>query len=331
MTPQYREIILSGKMTPVSRLSSAFLSPPSPMHLQFAYYESSLVVEYLIERFGMEALQKVLDDLGAGAEINEALIRHTVPLGRLDADFAEFAGDRAKALAPEATWQKPKLPAAADSATLASWLKKHPKSAPGLVRLARQLLQEQKFDDALKAAQQLHEVYPNGSDSESAHAIIAAAQLGLKNMEAEREALEQVASRDADATDAFLRLMEIGEARSDWESVASNARRMLAVNPLVAAPHRYMAAAAEKLGRRDEAIRAYQALLLFDTTDAADTHFRLAQLLRDAGQGTKAKRHVLMSLEEAPRFPAAHRLLLELHGLDVAEATASSTAEAKSQ
>jgi len=87
---------------------------------------------------------------------------------------------------------------------------------------------------------------------------------------------------------------------------------MLAVNPLVPAPHRYLAQAAEKLGNRDEAIRAYQALLLFDTTDTAETHFRLAQLLRDADERDDARRHVLMALEEAPRFLAAHKLLLDL-------------------
>ena len=43
-----------GKRVPVSQLSSAFLKPKTPMHLQFAYYESSMVVEYVVERWGAE-------------------------------------------------------------------------------------------------------------------------------------------------------------------------------------------------------------------------------------------------------------------------------------
>ena len=50
MTPVYRQMILEGELTPVSRLSGAFLQPKSAMHLQFAYFESSLVVEFLIKR-----------------------------------------------------------------------------------------------------------------------------------------------------------------------------------------------------------------------------------------------------------------------------------------
>ena len=314
MTPEYREIILSGKMTPVSQLSSAFLAPASPVHLQFAYFESSLVVEYLLDRFGMESLRNLLDDLGEGMDINEALIRHTVPLGRLDADFAKYARERAEALAPNATWDEPTLPAAADATVLAKWLKMNPTNVPGLTRLAAQLLRERKFEAAIQAAEKLKEDFPDHSGPDSADALLAAAHHGLADTENERQSLESWAARDADATPAYLRLMEIGGEAGDWESVARNARRMLAVNPLVAAPHRCLAQAAEKLGRRDEAIRAYNALLQFDTTDAAETHFRLATLLNEDSQRDAAKRHVLMALEEAPRFLAAHRLLLKLSG-----------------
>jgi tetratricopeptide (TPR) repeat protein len=331
MNPEYREIILSGKMTPVSQLSSAFLSPESPLHLQFAYFESSLVVEYLVERFGRESLQRILSDLGEGAEINEALIRHTVPLGRLDEDFAKFARERAEALAPTATWDKPDLPPAADTDALAAWLKKNPRNVPGLKRYARQLLRERNFKKALAVADRLHEVFPDDSSGDNADVLTAAAHRGLADINSERAALEKLASRAADAAPAYLRLMEIGEKDSDWEAVARNAERMLAVNPLVVAPHRYLAQAAEKLGRRDDAIRAYNALLLFDTTDTAETHYRLAQLLRETGQSDLAKRHVLMALEEAPRFLDAHTLLLELVPGNVAAAAKTSTPEAAPQ
>jgi tetratricopeptide (TPR) repeat protein len=312
MNPQYREIIVSGKMTPVSQLSSAFLAPESPMHLQFAYFESSLVVEYLIDQFGMEALQKILNDLGEGMEINETLIRHTVPLGRLDGDFAKFARERADALAPTATWDKPERPAQMDPEGLAEWLKDNPRNVPALQQYARQLLQKREFKQVLEVANRLDEILPDDTGADNSQLLMAAAYRGLSDTDNERIALEKLASGAADAVPAYQRLMEIGAEAGDWDAVLVNAQRMLAVNPLVPAPHRYLAQAAEKLGNRDEAIRAYQALLLFDTTDTAETHFRLAQLLRDADQRDDARRHTLMALEDAPRFLAAHKLLLDL-------------------
>jgi uncharacterized protein HemY len=54
-------------------------------------------------------------------------------------------------------------------------------------------------------------------------------------------------------------------------------------------------------------------LLLLDPPDPADLHYRLAKLLRQKGDNTAAKRHVLQAIEEAPRFPEALKLLLEIN------------------
>src|SRR5207247_2581358 len=80
MTPRYREMILGDDLTPVGKLSAAFLSPKSDLHLQFAYYESSLVVEYLVQRFRFGSLKQILHDLGEGADMNVAIAAHTEPI-----------------------------------------------------------------------------------------------------------------------------------------------------------------------------------------------------------------------------------------------------------
>jgi hypothetical protein len=76
-------MILGGELVPISRLSSAFLSPPTPMHLQFAYYESSLVVEFLVEKFGLASLKDILADLAEGEEINSVISRRTAPIDQI--------------------------------------------------------------------------------------------------------------------------------------------------------------------------------------------------------------------------------------------------------
>jgi hypothetical protein len=106
-------------------------------------------------------------------------------------------------------------------------------------------------------------------------------------------------------------MMELGTERKDWGTVATNATRYLAVNPLVALPYRYLADAAEKLNQPESAIAASMTLLQLDPPDPAGTHFLLSRLLHQKGDAG-AKRHLLQALEEAPRFRDAHRLLLEM-------------------
>ena len=133
----------------------------------------------------------------------------------------------------------------------------------------------------------------------------------MKETEAERAVLASLTALDPDATEAYLRLMELSAAAKDWAAVALNAERYLAVNPLLAAPHQQLARASEELGKTKPAIGSYQTLLLLDPPDLAEVHYRLAKLLHQSGDAT-ARRHVLQALEEAPRFRDAHKLLLEI-------------------
>ena len=58
---------------------------------------------------------------------------------------------------------------------------------------------------------------------------------------------------------------------------------------------------------------ALEALLELAPDDLADLHFRMARAEYRLKAPT-AKRHVLMALEQAPRFRAAQELLLEIVG-----------------
>lgn len=317
MTPKYREMVLGGELTRVGQLSGAFLQPPSPLHLQFAYYESSLVVEYLVEKFGIDAMKQILDDLAVGMPINEALGRHTVSIEQLEQEFAEFASERANNLAPQADWEKPGDPsvdphAQLDEQTLARWNEAHPNSYWGLQLLAKRRMAANQWKAAKEPLQKLIGLYPDDISADCAHRLLAAVHRELGETVEEREVLSHLASLDADAVDVYLRLMKLDAAEGDWQRVAEVAERMLAVNPLIAAPHRSLAQAAEHLGDDVRAISSYQALLEMDPVDPAELHYRLARLQKNAGDLEASRRQVLQSLEEAPRFRAALRLLLDI-------------------
>lgn len=328
MNPRYREMILGDELTPVGDLSSAFLTAKSDLHLQFAYYESSLVVQFLVEKFGVEKLRKILADLATGKPINQAIVAHTAPLEKVEKDFEAYAKDLATKLAPGMDFEKPRgmagplgmrpsngtviiPPAAPDGQPLLDPVKLHPKNFYVLSQQAKKLMAEKKFAQAKEPLQKLIENYPTHTGGDSALWLLAQVHRELKETSQERMVLTKLAALDADAVDAYLRLMELAAAAKDWPVVAENARRYLAVNPLVAQPHRWLARASEELKQPQEAIAAYQTVLLLDPTDPADVHFRLAKLFNPT-DAKSAKQHVLMALEEAPRFREAHELLLKL-------------------
>ena len=310
MNPKYREMVLGKDLTPVGELSAAFLAPKTDLHLQFAYYESYLVVEFLVERFGLDALKQILQDLGQGTEINASISAHTAPMERIEKDFAAFAREKAEKLAPDLDWKKP-LPSDLAGGEL-DLQSKFSKNFYVLSREARKLIEQKKWTEAKKPLELLLKAYPGQTGGDSPYLLLAAAHRGLGETNLEQEVLTKLAAIDADNTDAYLRLMELESVRAQWEPVVQNAGRFLAVNPLLPQPYRHLARAQEALGQVQPAIRSLQTMLLLDPPDPADVHFRLAKLLHQAGD-PGAKRQLLQSLEEAPRFREAHKLLLELH------------------
>ena len=314
LSPAYRGMILGGELTPVARLSAAFLAPASARHLQFAYYQSSLVVEFLVERFGLERLTAILRDLGQGSDINAAITKHTAPMPEFERDFQAYARRTAHQLGPGLDWDKPPadaLPAGNDGSAWEVWAKAHPTNFWVLTQQGQRLIEAKQWTEAKPVLQRLVDLYPHSVGADGAWSMLASAHRALGETNEERRALGRWAEQDDAATGAYLRLMELGNAAGDWQAVVQNARRYLAVNPLVPVPYRFLAHAARQLNDTRAAIESGRALLELDPPNPAEVHFQLAQQLRRAGD-TEARRHLLLALEEAPRYRNALQLLLEL-------------------
>ncbi|MGV3531062.1 MAG: peptidase MA family metallohydrolase, partial [Chthoniobacteraceae bacterium] len=314
MKPRYRAMILGEDLTPVSGLSGAFLKPKSPIHLQFAYYESSLVVEYLLERYGLDAMKKIFADLGKGMAINEALAKHAAPLAQIDKEFAERAQALARNTGPKLDWTQPEPAKIASEEALRTWVKENPENYSALMEEGRHLLEERQWEAAKAPLRKLIELYPNQHEGQSAYTLLAMAHRELGETDEELAVLKQVADLSSEAPEAYARLMELSAERKDWAGVSTYAEQYEAVDPLSPLSHRYAGQAMETLGQVDGAIERYRTLLSLNPVNPSDTHFRLARLLRQGGKSGEARRHVLQALEEAPRFREALDLLLQMQG-----------------
>ena len=334
MKPNYVQFIEAGDLVPPSKLSLAFLTPKTPEHLQFAYYESYLMVDYIVREFGIKALRNILTDLGKGDWINFALERHCKPLEELDKEFDEHVKTLARKLAPELDFSDPKE----EQGVFGGDVLKDADGKP--INLAKKdnnyfkltaevvaLIKAEKYDQAKKILKRLMEAYPNDINPNGSMRLLARVHRELGDEEAEYKLLKELALQDSDGLDVCSRLLELEAERRNWAAVRRFARHYLAINPLMPKPYRFMAEAAEQTNETKSAIAAWRKVLLFDPTDPAEVHFRLATQLAKDKQNKAARREVLKSLEEAPRYRDAHRLLLKLSKAEnetkkVAEATA---------
>ncbi len=314
MTPDYRRMILEeDELTPIQNMSEAFFQPESGQHLMFAYYQSMLVVEYIVENFGIDSLRAILADLAGGRLIDDAIELHTTSLEKLEADFAESVIELAGGYGRGVDWTDPD-PAEMNplsSLMVAAYLKRSPSNFAARQAYTSLMLDQKKWDEAATSADQLISLLPDFTGEGNGYTFKALALREAGYLAGEAEVLEDLASLSAEAYNTYLRLIDVKFEEESWDSVIANAERGLAINPFNQRIHYCQGCAHEARDEASLAVASFEHALRLDPANPSEVRFRLARLLQNEDE-TKARRYLLDSLADSPRYREAHGLLLEM-------------------
>ena len=308
MLPGYQARILGGQAHSIALMADGFRRPEGALGLLFAYYESSLAVEYLVEAHGFEGLLAVLEDLGAAKGIDAALARFP----GLEAGFDAWRRSKAEAWYPSLTWDPVEF-SRRDVEGLKTFVDDHTSNAIAHNRLGEALLEAQAHAEASAILQRSIELCPDLLGPGCAYDLLARLAQATGAPDAELEVLDAWLAKESDALAARLRRMQLRSEREEWPEALDAAQQVLAVQPMLAAAHRVKGRAAQHLDRHAEAIEAGRAQLALNPVDPARVHYLIAKAALALGERETARREILEALEEAPRFREAHALLLELH------------------
>lgn len=322
MSLNYRDLIIEGKMKPVSNMSAAFLTADDSREVGFAYFQSSLIVKFLVEKYGFDKLKELLRTLADGTHINDALRRQLAPLDQLDDAFALYARDTAKKLGGDLDLTRPDPDAGPLTAALAALSAKNFYTRLGEIR---ELAQK---EDWAAAKAKLLELTAGGlylPGAENPHHLLAQVAFKLNDTATERAALTTIAEHEGDAVEPVIRLLALANDAKDEAGIRRWADAWLAINPLAAAPWRALLGVHERAATPTAAIEDARVLLHLDPPDLPNIHYRLARQLLAANDLTGARRHVLQALEDAPRFRAAYELLAKLPAVPEAAAAPPAT------
>jgi hypothetical protein len=362
ISPTYREMLLDEKLTPVSQLSGAFLRPPTPLHLQFAYYQSNLVIQFLVEEYGQESIGKLLTELGNGLSINDAIGRVMRPIETIDQQFAQYAKAHALAFGKDADWTRVSEPREGmlelfgiddplldlpnkskdDESTKPEATPTDEKSADNaedsdgskdnvweLLGSASAHAKAEEWDKAKAPLERLVELGVIYDERGGPLEQLAIVYRELDDDANELKTLELIDARSSDSLASLSRLIEISQEKEDWKSMLKYAKKWLAVQPLLPTGHLAVLAAAEQLDQHEESSKALLALKRLDPIDPAGLDLKLAEVQAKMGQDDLARRSVLRALEYAPRYRKAHQLLLKLNKQDAAPEPVSVDASAE--
>ncbi|MEZ6040883.1 MAG: peptidase MA family metallohydrolase [Planctomycetaceae bacterium] len=329
-------------VTPIRELSSAFLNASDGSDINFAYFESSMVVEHLVNEHGLKTLIAILNDLNTGLSINDALERHTGGLEGLESSFATYLRAEAERYAPGVSFDSDDIPesALANPEVLESFVKENPNCYPAVLISADISAEAGHVSEAEKSLLRLITLVPDDSSTSGPRKQLAALYRQQGRLQDEQAVLQEHLNHTADDLAATLRLQELAlsshenaltheqdESKSEVLSmVVQLGYQVMAIDPFQTAAVSRMADGAEALNDRSSAIMALTSLLQLRPDDGARLNYRLG-LQHEESNTDEAKRFALKALENAPRFREAHRLLLKLHRHDKSPESSESQQE----
>lgn len=305
---------LSAKRTfGVKGLPTAF---QRPRDMALAYFEASLLTEYLISLNGDVGLRSLLSAYAGGAKDPEAFAKaFGKTVDEVDASFAAFVdaqyGQLARAMAvPKAAQQT----AGGTLETLTVLAKDHPDSFSVQLAYGQALHKAGDLFGARGALERAAALAPMAQGEASPRALLADIAEQQGDAARARDELRQLLTWDHDNVEAARRLVAIARSAKDDASEAVALRVIADVDPFDASAH--AALGRQALARREYAAALVELLasLALGPPNLAEAHADVAEAYLGLGRKDDARKAALKALEQAPTYSRAQDLLLAAIG-----------------
>ena len=324
------EAVQEKRIIGLSDLNESFSRAKSLEELSFAYYEASLLVEFIVEHYGFETLKALIYHYAEQAKTSDIFRTvFAVSLEEFEGSFISWINERVKRLDVDVdkaflanlgplsrfNGKGGPLPSEEKKNALIEALYEHLETSPrnfyahvhlGLIFYAA--------DDLVGALHHLtiaSELLPTYSGSPNPRQILAAIYERLGDTQAMTRQLAALLPVHPYAYGACLKLAELAQSGHEFKQAADYLEKAISLNPYDQGVHRSLAAVAMQLADYPTAIREYGVLLALDETDPALANTDLAEAFLLGGNKTEAKRYALAALEIAPLFERAQDILLE--------------------
>ena len=295
----------------VKDLNSGFTKPET---IGLAYYESSLLVEHIVEKFGQEALRTLVATYGQGVDGGAALEKGLgVTTESLQESFdaalqARFANLMA-ALRERPDDGLDGGRGGGGLAALKAAAAAYPDSYQAQLALGRALA-DAGVPAAFEPLERARALVPMATGETSPHAIMAGLAEKLGDLPRAIRAYRGWLTHDHAVVEPARRLVTLAQKAGDREAELAAFGRIVEIDPFDAQAHVGLGRAALQAQDPALAAREFRAALAAGVQDKASAHTSLGEAYLRSGRTTEAKKQALLALEIAPAFEQAQDLLL---------------------
>jgi len=306
-----------NRFVKIADLDAAFTRPRAADQVPLAYFQASLVCDYIEEKHGFDAILRMLALYKEGAKTPDVFQRAlSTSTTDFDRAFNDYLRAKTKPWIESLASGLAATPGgeAQSKDALAGLVKSRPNDFFAHLKLGALLKSEGDTERAIEHLKRAAELFPfyGGEGNPYSHLADIYEARGQKGEAATY--LQALTRADETNADAFNRLARLRLAAGDRAGALDAIKQSFYINPFDAALHKLAGDVYLDQGNAGEAAKEYRVLVALNPPDKAEAHYDLARSLDAVGNRAEARREVLRSLEIAPGFEKAQELLLKLRG-----------------
>jgi tetratricopeptide (TPR) repeat protein len=291
MIPDVLMAIKDKQLLPISDLDRGFIHPRAPAQVLVSYYQAGRICDFITDKWGWDTILAMLKDYANDID-TPTVIRKELKMEPAEFDkqfLAMVEAETKKSVQGFADWTD-------DVKTIAAAAK------------------AKDYDTVIKIGTRARDLFPDYVEAGSVYEFLAKAYAAKDNKAAAIDELERYMKMGGRDPSTLKTLADDLQAQGNKKEAAAVLERVNYIYPMDGAQHQQLGLLLLDLNNNAGAIREFRAVLARDPIDPAQAHFNLARAYNQDHQIEQAKDELLASLEAAPGFRPAQKLLLELSG-----------------
>jgi tetratricopeptide (TPR) repeat protein len=281
--------IKDKKLLPVSELDRGFVRPKYPSQVMVSYFQAGRICDYIAQKWGYDKLLAMMHQFATGATTPEVIEKQ---LGMKPEEF-----DKQFLAAVESQTQS-----VVDN--LDRW-------RAGIKEIAA-AAREKQHDAVIAKGREIRDLYPDYVETGSVYEFLADAYEAKGDKAAAAGELERYAKRGGRDPLLLTKLGDMLAGAGRKKEAAEALARINFVYPMDPEVHQKLGDLWLEQGNAAGAVGEFRAVTARNPIDPAAAHFNLARAYKAANQLDDAKEQLIFSLEAAPGFRPAQKMLLEL-------------------
>jgi cellulose synthase operon protein C len=290
LTPEIVVALRDRKLLPVADLDRGFVRPEYPTQVFVSYFQAGRICDYIQNTWGADKLLDMVHSFARRVSTRDT-IQHVLGLSAEDFDkqFQGWLYDSVKDTVSH----------------FDEWRKR-------LTHLAG-LAQAKQYDEVIREGEAVIQLYPDYVYDANAYEFLAEADLARDDKPAAAKVLQAYVKQGGRRPETLKTLARIQEEQGDTPAAAATLDRINYIDPAYDEDlHRHLGKLWLAQKNYEGAIREYRSVLALHPLDVASAQYDLAEAYMGAGQRDKAEDAVLASLEAAPGYRPAQKLLLQI-------------------